>query len=1047
MKKSMNFIIVIIAAIGIVLVTLFSFIREKVPPSDTVIREEEKPRVKPATRLTPAPTNETGISSPGAPSHDTGSYKITVKVSDDEKKPIPKALIELFPHRQIILPVPLESLSHAQTRADGIGDIKTTLSGTYVLKISAAHRATVLRKVELGKQPEHKNIAVSMTSEKRIQGVVKNEKGESLPHALIGPLLPEPQAERAMLMLPEFAQTDSNGTFAFPGLETGMYRLQVSIPGYQPMFTDQIEAPCENLELVIISGGTSVKGITAGAKDGQPKGNVGVLLIGQGFFLYTISQKDGAFLFQNIAEGEYYLEPILKDRKMGKPVDFKCDGATPVENLIVKVHQGILISGSAVEAVHQIPLAGVALEIKLGDEALTTASDDLGKFQFPSIIPEKGLEILISSSDYFYRDEYGTLKKVFPLEGYMPDSDITDIKIPLEKEYLIKGAAQNVEPEKRNKYKIKIEPLEPASKRKVVWEKLKEDNSFTAKYIGSGQNVAGIIDEQGTLACEPVEFTLSPLEPPPQLQLKIAPAEKIKGRVLMHTGDPLAQCAILVQGKMSTHKTFSNENGEFSFATNEKYLKVEVSSSHYSQKLEREIALPLSEDLVFKFTIVNMLKGSVTSSGSAPVGFARITYQWLNTSTGESFRKTTTADKEGVFRITDVTSDLVDILICEGPAEARDAAKKLGKAELKDISLPQEDLKIVLPQAINVQLTILNEDSSPYSGNINLLVKIRGGEQNEFQIDRRESIHVGEGRCALGSLNPGVYLFSAKTLDGRSGESDPLDINESNPEMEAGIQLHRTGSIYGYVYDKETHNPLVGVNVIFDMTKTQGIQQGTATNQEGFYEMKDISDGSVILRFAKQGYNNYFQPVTMSQGSGDISLPLNVYLESALSSVEGIVVNSQGQPAPSVLLTIRKLDEEYEMPPNSQTMRSSGEGRFSFERLSQGEYLLLAEGDKSAGSERFTLQGQEKKEIKVILQNNILVRGSMKTEQSRLYDQPLLFTNSDTRKNYLATLDKDHKFEIYLPSGEYQIHIGDSEISGDLSLTGDTEVYELDVSF
>jgi len=1044
----MNFIIVTIAAIGILGVTLLTLIREKAPPPDTVIREKEIFPGKSTPTLTPASKKETGDLPQGTQSRDNALiYRISVKVSDKEKKPIQGALIELFPYRQIILPIPPQSISHAQTGTDGIGELGTNLSGTFVVKISATQRAGVLRKLALINPLEHKNLSVTMTSEKRIQGTVRNEKGEPLSRVLIGPLFPEPEAESAMLMLPEFVRTETNGTFTFSGLDTGMYRLQIAIPGYAPMSRDQIEAPCENLEIALKSGGTRVKGITAGAKDGQPKSDIGVFLIGQGFLLYTLSQKEGNFQFQNIGPGEFYVEPILNDRRMGKPVEFKCDGATPVEDLILKVQQGILISGIVIEAVHRMPLEGVVLEIKETGEVQTAASDNQGQFQFPSVFPEKGLEILISSPEYYFRDEYGTLKKSFPVEGYMPDSDIMDIRISLEKEYLIKGVAHNIEPEKRNKYKIRIEPLETKSKRKIMLEKLKEDNSFTAKYIGSGQNVAGIMDEKGSLASEPVEFTLSPLAPPSQLQLTLTPPQKIKGRALMHTGDPLAQCSILAKGKMSVREITSDQNGEFVFETNEKFLHMEATSPHYTQKLEREITLPLSDDLVLMFTIVNMLKGSVIRSNQAAVGFARITYQWLNTTTGESIRKTVNADKEGVFRITDVTSDLVDILICEGPSEGKDAEKKFGRVELKNISLPQEDLKIVLPQAGTLHLTILEENGNPYSGNCHMIVKLQRGDQKTFEIERREAENAQEGRCEIGTLNPGLYIISIKTTDGHSGETDPVEITESSPDIEATVRLHQAGSLYGYVYDKSTNNPIAGVNVIFDMTESQNIQQGISTNQEGYYEMKGLADGRVVLRFGKQGYNNYMQPVTLSQGSEDVNLPLNVYLESALCSVEGVVVNPEGQAAPSVLLTIRKIDEEFEMLSNSQTMRSSEEGTFSFDQLSQGEYLILAEKEKSSGNLRFTLQAKEKRDVKVTLQNNILVRGTMKTEQTRLYEQPLLFTNMETQKNFMTPVDKDHKFEISLPAGEYQVHIGDSEISGDLSLSGDTEVYDLDLSF
>jgi hypothetical protein len=1048
MKKSPQILFIILAVVMIVLFTIISFKREVETPAPGIKPPREKFQSTPtpdSQGLSPVETGTPGEKQP--PKASTSPFQLNVKVSKEDRVPVKGAKIELFPDRTVMLPLKLEPLATART--DGKGEVLMgwNLSGKYILKVSADSFSNELRAVSFEAAASRKNLSFIMKSEMIISGVVKNQRGEPLPNILVGPLTREPEAETSLPFLPEFTQTDQKGRFLFRGLREALYGLQVTRSGYKTSVRDQIKAPFENLEITLIPGGTTAKGITAGSRDGQPCKDIGVLLVNNNMMLYAVSDGNGIFAFGNLDQGQYYLEPILNDRKVGKPVSFTCDGNTPVEDIILKVHQGIILSGIVQESLNRKPLAGIILELKDRTESLTATSDDNGRFIFQPCIPEGGIDIQIVSPEFYVAEESGTYQKTFSIHEYMPDSDMENIVIPLEKEYALNGVVEDMKKEDRGKYKVKIESMESESKRKPVWLKLGDDLTFTTKYMGGGNNAAGVFTEKGDLAGRPLEFSLDPRSQPPLLILKLSPPASVNGRVLQHTGDPLDQSSVVAEGIMSAHKATTDDSGMFSFETYEKQLSFEVTSSRYSQTLRREIALPTSEEIVFRFTLGKILSGMVVTVDETPVGFASISYNWLNPNTGENVRKQITTDKTGSFSITDAISDYLDRLVCEGPSTGETGLSQFGKVEFKDIALPQEDFKIVLPRAVNLRLNFIDENDNPYSGNISLEVQVWKPDKNVFEMDRHESKGVREGQCAISSLNPGIYVFHAKSSEGYTGSSESIELRESEGEAEATIQLHQAEKIYGYVYDRETNTALQGVNLIFKFSGRSQVQHGTTTNTEGYFEMKGLLDGDIRLQFGKNGYITTEEEVSITKGKADISLPLSIYMDVAQASLKGVVYNPQNKPEPAVSLTIRSLKADEEILAISRTGVSDNEGRFTFDKLDQGEYLLNADKERSSGSMIVILQPQEKKAISITLMAKVQVKGTLETKQTILYEQPLLFSNLVTQRNHLAHLTPDHKFEIYLPPGEYRIHIGDSEISGDISITDDTDVFELDLSF
>ncbi|MCX7766053.1 MAG: hypothetical protein N2246_05035, partial [Candidatus Sumerlaeia bacterium] len=773
-----------------------------------------------------------------------------------------------------------------------------------------------------------------------------------------------------------------------------------------------------------------------------------LLLVGKEFVLFRTSAENGKFEFSNLPAGEYYIEPLREGKRIGKAVLFKCDGKTPISELVVKVNQGINISGIVISAEDRNPVGDILLGIEKGEGEIKTAlSETSGKFYFTEIIPAGEVIIKILSPDYSVRTNSDELQGYFSIEGFMPEDDITDIVIPVIKRYKICGIVENITTETLHNYSVKlIRAKDKPISRNI---KINKDFKFEVEVSGSGDYIAGLINEKGQLVGEVVEFTLSPTKPIPFIKLRPSEPMIINGLVLDHIDAPLAECKVFVSGKFTSSQFFSDVNGEFMINTYEKQLKIEVSSSHYSQKLEKEIILPLKEPLIFKFKLENLLSGIVVDTKDNIVPKARINYCWSDYATGKEHTNTITADNEGKFQITDVKSDVINRLICEGPLLAKKSTLQYGRAELSNIKLPQENFKIVLPLGIDLKISVVDEHNSPYSGELTLTVNYLNPATQSFTVAFKEIFKVSNGTFKLTGLNSGTYMLTGKTNDGRYGNSDEITLNESNNPAEAQIKLQTTAVIFGYVYDKQTELALNDVNVVYQTSKTEGEQviHTTTTDEKGYFELKGLADGETEINFIKAGYSSKNHMVCISNGVVQTKLPLSVYLEPGESAVYGMVMDMHGKPIPSVVLTLQALWATNEWQSHIMTTHSDSNGEFKFNNICAGNYLLIAEKNSLFASENLNLQPQEKKELKLKLLKKILVSGRLNTNDKSLYQHPLIFTNSTTHRNFVAQMNAEGKFETLLPAGVYTINVGETELTSTVSISPDTETYELELTF
>ena len=121
-----------------------------------------------------------------------------------------------------------------------------------------------------------------------------------------------------------------------------------------------------------------------------------------------------------------------------------------------------------------------------------------------------------------------------------------------------------------------------------------------------------------------------------------------------------------------------------------------------------------------------------------------------------------------------------------------------------------------------------------------------------------------------------------------------------------------TGILEGFVTDKKTGEPLIGVNVV-----VLGTQRGAATNDEGFFQILNLPAGRYTIKLQMMGYRivNYENVVILS----DLRTKLRISLEEGVVETEALVVKARRPLIQKDITgsTIRVSEEKMEQLPIS----------------------------------------------------------------------------------------------------------------------------------
>ncbi|HPB33036.1 MAG TPA: carboxypeptidase regulatory-like domain-containing protein, partial [Candidatus Sumerlaeota bacterium] len=241
---------------------------------------------------------------------DASSAALRVNVRSRYKVPLAGANVEIHVRLLIPLPVPSSPLAKSTTGEDGQAQLIIPGKGLFILMVSAPGHATHLSHISLETSDKAREITVNLAAAAVLKGSLRTKDNLPVAGVTVGPLINDDTTIREYPVFPFFSRTDETGKFAFDGITPGLYRLQVTVPGYQSAVRDGITIPGNDLDFILEDGGFSASGVTAGARDGTPIPDVGIMLAGEGIFLLHTTGLDGIFRFENLSPGKYYIEPI-----------------------------------------------------------------------------------------------------------------------------------------------------------------------------------------------------------------------------------------------------------------------------------------------------------------------------------------------------------------------------------------------------------------------------------------------------------------------------------------------------------------------------------------------------------------------------------------------------------------------------------------------------------------------------------------------------------------------------------------------------------------
>ncbi len=164
------------------------------------------------------------------------------------------------------------------------------------------------------------------------------------------------------------------------------------------------------------------------------------------------------------------------------------------------------------------------------------------------------------------------------------------------------------------------------------------------------------------------------------------------------------------------------------------------------------------------------------------------------------------------------------------------------------------------------------------------------------------------------------------------------------------------GVVFGFVNDDD-ENPLKGVTVTIQGTD---YSDSTETDEDGYYEFKNLPAGLYTLAYEKDGYETQTKDVELEEGE-TLELKTIALEEIVKGRIYGYVVDIRGKPIESVKLNLKGIKT------GTKTMTSSdADGFFEFEDLSADTYIILAKkkGYKK-GKKMVTLEEGEEIEIEI----------------------------------------------------------------------------------
>jgi protocatechuate 3,4-dioxygenase beta subunit len=234
-------------------------------------------------------------------------------------------------------------------------------------------------------------------------------------------------------------ETDEEGRFVLAGLSPGANHLTAAAPGFGQSERVMAEPGASNLTLTLQLTGT-IRG-TAVDPEGRPVTSFSAMARSserRGFGGMSVQDGEGAFVLEDVAEGEYAVEIVSPDFLPEAVSSVSVSGGNVTEIGTIRLRRGGSIVGTVVDTSAE-PVPGATIGT-IGSQERTVSSDRLGRFRILGLLDgkiwleashpgyaETRLEDIVVDSSSGASEVEIVMRRGGALEGVVRTRDGTDI--------------------------------------------------------------------------------------------------------------------------------------------------------------------------------------------------------------------------------------------------------------------------------------------------------------------------------------------------------------------------------------------------------------------------------------------------------------------------------------------------------------------------------------------------------------------------------------------------------------------------------------------
>lgn len=804
---------------------------------------------------------------------------------------------------------------------------------------------------------------------RRLTGKIFSPDGQPIAGAVVGPVTEAPSGPASGprgLQLRRAVRTGPDGSFALDGLPKRPVQVQVAAPGYRARLVD-LPVGEQELKVQLSSGGAIIKGKVVGSKDRAPHGQIPVEATGNGITVYTVTDKDGLYLLDNLATGTWHVRPASGGPVSGtqsRAVVADLTSADQLLDLPLVLNQGVMLAGRAVDAETSRGIAGMNITLAgyagRGDKAVLTQPD--GSFLFENLDSMQDVIIRFDPVQFVYVLPEGAYRDYFDISQVSDtDFDVTTLTLPLFRRLPVQGEVVASDGNPAPDVEVHLQALD------VVASAPTKSGvnllSFFTKSNGEGRFKAGVyppgrykVWAQETAFVSQVEqvdiFSTAPM---PQLKLKLDQAAELEGVVVDAHDRPVTAAVVIAWPANAPEPEENPIPGRETYA----YAK---SGKEGRFKLEglRGEPLMLRADHPDFFQSVRMNFDPKSPAGSAPGTTRSVTMKFP---AGGEFSVIVTDDAGRPLSQAEVAVEYREGLeghraavITDRFGQAAGAALPVRQLERVTVShpmfasftqegpipLPVHGINIALKKRASLVANVTGENLFPnVVPTIYLMKAPAGGEHPpaDEAFEHADQADVMAGQVLFRSLPEGWY----KVVFAESGayaESKSVKIVSGSEDQTVDLALPKGNHLVGLITDKQSEQAIAGANVtvrpaVQSSIVTERATQNTTTQQDGSFELYNVAAGSLQVRVVVAGYPDYEKTVNFT-ADDDV---LHIELSNAPASLSGVVTVG-GAPVEGALLILSTRESEGTPVATALT---GEDGTYTMDDFTAGIYTLSVE--------------------------------------------------------------------------------------------------------